>query len=225
MMYVWTVLWRRSLAALAVAALASMTSGEAIADDMAADQLGDDGLVVLLDDDEHEEHEGREHEEGEHGDHEGEHRERERHFGKLRYELGELLKKALHIRREIGDRGPDHDDEARKLHGMLREVEERVEHVRRELGRSDRERPDRERPDRERAELKAHARELMQARGELAEKAEAIKRKMRELGDGHPEGREELQRGMAVIRKRARQLERQQHEVMQRFGQRGDRPP
>jgi len=151
--------------------------------------------------------------------------ERARHIDALRGEFHELRELGQRIRREIGDRGPDHDDEAHQLHARLRDVEHRMAQIEREVHDAERERPRDDGPPPERREAEALLDRLHQEQNELQRRAAEIEREMRGLRDDQDDEARELQRLMADVHAAAERVEREIHEIKQGIMDRPDGPP
>jgi len=166
------------------------------------------------------EREGRERAERELEQRERPRDEREEKIMALRRGFMELKEAGQRIRREIGDRGPD---KAPELHAKLREIEERMAGMEREVHEAERARPRPDQPQRERAEARVH--ELKQKHHELTEKAQAIQRELEGLRDDQDDEARHLQAMLREVRDGAEHVEREIHGIQEAMKGRPEGPP
>ncbi|MBN2475265.1 MAG: hypothetical protein JXB62_11690 [Pirellulales bacterium] len=137
--------------------------------------------------------------------------EKARVIAELQQEMRGLAEKAEAIKREIGDRGPDRDDQARRLHAQLREIQERMAQVAREMGEGQRPRP--KMAERRRAEAAAMIDRLKARHHEIEMEANAIRERMQGLRDGQDEAARDLEQAMQRMRKEAERVEQEIHRL------------
>jgi len=193
-MNVLTSSWRRSLAAVALVALVSPLSSDAVAGD---DLSNPDRQLALVDG------EDGERERGEGERREGERAEGERREGERREGERAEGERAEGERRE-GDRREGERREGDRREGDRREGEAREREEREHHEAEHRER--REAEEREHAERTRHDEELRHEHDELEEHAARIERELRELGEGKPDAREELTHKLGEIRHRIEEI-------------------
>ncbi len=216
-----TTSWHRSLAATALAALIGTVSGGATANDSPTGAphpavASDDHPGAIVPDAVQGHDRARTDraaaEQPEHERHEMEQRarnEREAHFDQLKQKLGELEKNAQHIKRVLGDRGPDQDAESRALHRELDEIDGRIEDIHRELRGDQPGRPPHEMEEHRRRELEEHARDLMRKRRALDEQAQSVERALQQQDDPDSEAAQRLRAELHEIQERADDMERE----------------
>jgi hypothetical protein len=128
-----------------------------------------------------------------------------RHLEELKTNTGDKER----VLRELGEQGKGETEDAHVVRGKLEEIRERMRAVKEELADVERERA-RMREGRGRFEGEPPPEAMMREREELGEKARQIELELRELGDGHPERAQMLERQLQEIHGRMEQIEHEQ---------------